>query len=140
MNGDDTSVFLAPNLPLYAARNGLLENYAGAGYNLTELAGAEVTAIEGQSPWNYLDNVAGPDGGVYQDPEQRLNFQFASYSIFDGGFGLLPGEFTQTSSFDKDNITLTVKSADGKEMDVTSPWLGRYQGTEAWNFSSGEEL
>ena len=140
MNGDDTSVFLAPNLPLYAAQNGLLDSYAGAGYNLTELAGAEVTAIEGQSPWKYLDDVAGPNGGVYQDPEQRLNFQFASYSIVNGGFGLLAGQFTQTSCFDKDNITLTVKSANGQEIDVTSPWIGSYEGREAWNFTSGEEL
>jgi len=140
MNGDDTSIFLAPNLPLYAAQNDLFDSYAGAGYNLTELAGAEVTAIEGQSPWDYLDNVAGPNAGSYQDREQRLNNQFASYTVFEGGFALQPGYFTQTACFDKDNITLTVKQADGKETDVTSPWIGKYGGRQAWNFSSGEEL
>jgi hypothetical protein len=139
LEGDSTSIFLAPNLPMYAERNGLLESYARIGYNLTQLAGAEVTSIEGQSPWDYLDLDAGVESGTYQDPEQRLNDQFASYTTLAGGFALQPGQFTQTTSFDKDDIIITVE-LDGKKVDVTIPWLGIYAGKEAWSFTSGEAL
>lgn len=140
MDGDDTSIHLAPNLPIYAGRNNLTETYTSAGYDLAKLAGVKVTAIEGQSPWDYLDNTAGVESGTYQDPEQRLNNQFASYSVLSGGFALQPGQFSQTTSFNNDTITMTVQMADGKEVDVVSPWLGRYGGKEPWSFASGEEL
>jgi hypothetical protein len=139
LDGDSTSIFLAPNLPIYAERNGLLESYARIGYNLTQLAGAKVTSIEGQSPWVYLDTVAGLESGTYQDPEQRLNYQFASYTTLAGGFALQPQQFTQTTSFDSDDITITVE-LDGETVDVKTPWLGIYAGKEAWSFTSGEAL
>jgi hypothetical protein len=140
MDGDDTSIFLAPNLPIYAGRNNLTDTYTSAGYDLASLAGSKVSAIEGQSPWDYLDKIAGVESGTYQDPEQRLNNQFASYTVLSGGFALQPGQFSQTTSFGKDEITITVQTADGKEVDVVSPWLGRYEGEQPWNFASGEEL
>lgn len=136
----ETGVYLAPNLPLFAAQNGLEQSFTSAGYNLSRLAGTEITAIEGQSPWDYLDQVAGPASGNYQDPEQRLNFQFASLSAFYGGVGINAGRFTQTSSFDKDNITLSIKTTSGEEMDMVSPWLTSYGGKGGWSFQSGEEL
>jgi hypothetical protein len=139
LDGDSNSIFLAPNLPMYAERNGLLESYARIGYNLTQLAGAKVTSIEDQSPWDYLDLVAGVESGTYQDPEQRLNHQFVSYTTLAGGFALQPGQFTQTTSFDKDDITITVE-LDGKKVDVKIPWLGIYAGKESWSFTSGEAL
>jgi hypothetical protein len=139
LDGDETSIFLAPNLPIYAERNGLTESYAGLGYNLTQLAGAKVVSIEDQSPWEYLDNVAGVESGTYQDREQRLNNQFASYTTLAGGFALQPGQFTQTTSFDQDQITITVL-VDGKQTEVKTPWLGVYAGKQPWNFSSGEAL
>jgi hypothetical protein len=124
---------------MYAERNNLLESYARIGYNLTQLAGAKVITIGGQSPWDYLDLVAGMESGTYQDPEQRLNDQFASYTTLAGGLALQPGQFTQTTSFDKDDITITVE-LDGKKVDVKIPWLGSYVGKEAWTFTSGEAL
>jgi hypothetical protein len=45
LDGESTSIFLAPNLPMYAERDGLLESYARIGYNLTQLAGAKVISI-----------------------------------------------------------------------------------------------
>jgi hypothetical protein len=139
LDGDSTSIFLAPNLPMYAERNNLLDSYARIGYNLTQLAGAKVITIGGQSPWDYLDLVAGVESGTYQDPEQRLNYQFASYMTLAGGFALQPGQFTQTTSFEKDDIVITVE-LDGKKVDVKIPWLGSYVGKEAWSFTSGEAL
>lgn len=139
MDEDKTSIFLAPNLPIYASSNGVLESYARIGYNLTQLAGAKVISIEGQLPWEYLDNVAGVESGTYQDPEQRLNNQFASYTTLAGGFTIQPGQFTQTTSFDDDDITMTVE-LDGKKVDVKTPWLGIYAGKEPWSFTSGEAL
>jgi hypothetical protein len=139
LDGDSTSIFLAPNLPMYAERNGLLESYARIGYNLTQLAGAKVITIGGQSPWDYLDLVAGMESGTYQDPEQRLNYQIASSTTLAGGFALQPGQFTQTTSFDSDDITITVE-LDGKKVDIKIPWLGIYVGKEAWSFTSGEAL
>lgn len=138
--GDDTAIYLAPNLPLYAGQNGLLDAFSTIGYNLSELAGAQVMAIEGQSPWDYLDQVAGPASGTYQDPEQRVNYQLASYTSIFGGLGIAPGQFAQTTSFDKDNITLSVKTVDGQETDIVSPWLSTYQSKDGWQFQSGEEL
>lgn len=137
---EGTAVYLAPNLPIYAAQNGLSEAFVSLGYNLTHLAGAEVTTIEGQSPWDYLDHVAGPAVGTYQDPIQRLNSLMASYSSFFGGFGINPGHFTQTTSLEKDNITLSVRMQDGEELEVVSPWLTTYMSKEGWRFESGEAL
>jgi hypothetical protein len=127
-------------LPLFAGQNGLLEAFAANGYNLSELAGAQVISIEGKSPWDYLDQVSGPEGGLYQDPEQRLNYQVASYTSFYGGIGLNPGHFTQTLSFDKDDVKLSVKTVNGQEVDITSPWLTTYRSRNPWSFQSGEEL
>lgn len=138
-NGE-TAIHLAPNLPIFAAQNGLLDTFATNGYNLSDLAGAKVISIESQSPWDYLDKVSGPAGGLYQDPEQRLNFQLASYTSIYGGVGLNPGQFTQTVSFDKDELKLSVKTLSGQEVDVASPWLTTYRNRDGWSFQSGEEL
>lgn len=141
-NGDDgqTAIYLAPNLPIYAGQNGLSDDFASNGFNLSDLAGAQVLSIEGKSPWDYLDQVSGVEGGQFQDPEQRLNYQFASYTSIYGGVGIIPGDFTQTTSFDKDEVKMTVKTSSGQEMDISSPWLSTYRGGGGWNFQSGEEL
>lgn len=97
-------------------------------------------SIEGQSPWEYLDQVSGVEGGQYQDPEQRLNYQLASYTSIYGGVGLNPGHFTQTLSFDKDEVKMSVKTVSGQEVDIASPWLTTYRSREGWRFNSGEEL
>jgi hypothetical protein len=79
------------------------------------------------------------ESGTYQDPEQRLNNQFVSYTTLAGGFALQPGQFTQTTSFDNDDITITVE-LDGKKVDVSTPWLGIFAGKEPWSFTSSEAL
>jgi hypothetical protein len=140
VDGDDTSIFLAPNLPLFASQAGFLETYQSLGYNLTELAGAKVTKIEGQSPWEYLDDVAGPAFGGYQDKEQRLNAQFATYTTSLGAFTLRLGGFASARSPpERNNITLEVQTNDG-EMEVTVPWLSAYNGRQAFSYESGEQL
>jgi hypothetical protein len=139
-DGNQTSVFLAPNLPLYAAQSNLTDVFTNLGYDLPRLAGAKVTAIGGQPPWEYLDKVAGVASGTYQDPEQRLNYQFASYTTVIGGFSLQPGQFALARNFDADNITITVETENGGERELLSPWFGSYIGTQPWEFTSGEAL
>jgi len=141
MDGDDTAIFLAPNLPLYATANGLAEQYKSLGYDLTELAGLKVTKIEGLAPYAYLDDVAGPVYGGYQDKEQRLNAQFASYTSKLGAFTLQLGGFAQSRVLpEKNNVTLTVQMKDGQEKDISSPWLTTYNGRQPWSFKTGQEL
>jgi hypothetical protein len=45
--------------------------------NITQLAGARVTKIDGQDVWTRLEGLA-DQAGVYQDKQQRLNSLFAS--------------------------------------------------------------
>ena len=108
-------IYLAPDLPVHAAEQGIEDFYVQNCIDVEALADAKVTNIAGQSACNCLNNVGVPTASTYQDPDQRLNYLLASYTADGNGgaFGRAPGHFVNTRSLDSNNITLGVKTQDG---------------------------
>ena len=117
--------------------------YESLGIDTTSLAGAKVNSIDGQDVWTYLEQVAIPSAGVYQDPAQRLNSLFVSMTA-DGTFGTVgktPGIFTLALFLpDRDNVTLGVTNLDGNQTNVVVPWLTSTLVPASLSFSSGSEF
>lgn len=144
-DSDVANIYLPPDLPIYAEGQGssIVQLYNQLGLNTPYLAGAQVRSIEGQDVWEYLEKVAVPSAGVYQDAAQRLNSLFVSMTAdgTSGTIGKTPGRFTLTSFLpDKDNITLSVTTRDGNETDIVVPWVTGISTDIPFTWNSGAEL
>lgn len=107
---------------------------------MASLAGAQVLQIEGKAAWDYIEQDKLPVTGVYTDKQQRLNSVFASYAAEGGVWARVPGRFTSTRDWTKNNLTMVVKTTAGATQEVVIPWVVRYASTSAWNYTSGESL
>lgn len=134
----DIGIYLVPDLPTFARVIGLEDLYERLGLNTSQLAGARVLSINGQSAWNFLE---GPDSsriGTYQDPAQRLNVLLASYTANNGVFQRFSGDFTVTRDLRSNNITLVVETSGRQQRTIVVPWITRW--TQPWNYASGMDL
>ncbi|EIW70658.1 hypothetical protein TREMEDRAFT_61166 [Tremella mesenterica DSM 1558] len=133
-------VYIPPDLSVYLEGFNATSIYSTLGLDADELASAQVLEIEGLDALDYLVDVAVPQAGVFQDPAQRLNYQFAGITGRNGIFDRSAGHFTTTLTLEKDNITMTVKTLKGDVVNLTLPYLIRWNSAVPFNFSSGEEF
>ena len=71
------SIYIAPDISPFARAYRSIDSEFYAGLDVSTLAGARVTKIEGVDVWDRMDELA-QSAGVYQDIQQRLNSLFAS--------------------------------------------------------------
>lgn len=134
------SIYIVPDVARFVNTTGFNLIYADAGINVAGLAGAQVLSIEGKPAWDYIEQDKLPVTGVYLDKQQRLNSVFASYAADGGVWGRVPGRFTSTRDWTKNNLTMTVKTTAGQTQDLVIPWVVRYASRSTWNYTSGEAL
>jgi hypothetical protein len=141
-SGESTtpSIYVVPDVARFVNATGFDEIYANAGINVANLAGAQVLSIEGKAAWDYIEQDKLPVTGTYTDKQQRLNSVFASYAVDGGVWGRIPGKFTSTRDWTKNNLTMSVKTTAGNTETVVIPWVVRYASQSNWNYTTGEAL
>lgn len=134
------NIFVVPDVANFVSDAGFTTLYSNAGIDVAGLAGAQVVSIEGKPAWDYLEQDKLPVTGVYTDRQQRLNSVFASYQSEGGRWSRIPGRFTSTRDWSKNNLTMTVQTAAGATREIVIPWVVRWNGRSNWSYSTGEGL
>ncbi|KAJ9127060.1 hypothetical protein QFC24_001293 [Naganishia onofrii] len=107
--------------------------YQDKGINITRLAGAEVTSIEGQDPYAYVSQIASNYTGNYLDHGIRENSVYSSYRYTGGKWGQRLGDFAGpiVPSYPKYEITVTLVPTDTKKPEtVTIPYVSTFLGKD----------
>ncbi|KAI8613920.1 hypothetical protein BC830DRAFT_427525 [Chytriomyces sp. MP71] len=95
---------------------------------------AQVTAINGDDPVDFLQSLADTQYGIAHAPETRFNYIFPSYA----GINVTNSKFSFTDRFpESDSITYTLKISTGSAVNVSVPWAALLPNeTAATGFSS----
>ncbi|KAF5323124.1 hypothetical protein D9611_009260 [Ephemerocybe angulata] len=125
-------VFIAPNSVELVSLLG--EAYYGyydsIGFDWKRLAGAQVLAIEGADPYDYVDRVADWQTGNYLDHGVRVNSVFTSYRISGGQFSQRLGDLAGPVDISTADLTFKILFPTTTEPeDVTIPYYANMIGT-----------
>ncbi|KAG7095916.1 hypothetical protein E1B28_006600 [Marasmius oreades] len=98
-------------------------------FNWKRLAGAQVLAIEGQDPYDYVDFIAKTVSGNYLDHGVRVNSVLSSYRIASGDYSQRLGDLAGPSGVQRTSLTFQLVPLDtGKAETVTVPYLAAFLG------------
>ncbi|KAL0578818.1 hypothetical protein V5O48_003186 [Marasmius crinis-equi] len=125
------AVYVAPDAVEFISLLG--REYTGyfdsIGFNWTRLAGAKVTAIEDQDPYDYVDFIAKTVSGNYLDHGVRVNSVFSSYRIAAGDFSQRLGDLAGPSGVQRTSLKMRLIPLDTQtEETVTVPYLANFLG------------
>lgn len=83
--------------------------YDSIGFDWKRLAGAQVLAIEGVDPYDYVDRVADWQSGNYLDHNIRVNSVFSSYRLLNGGYSQRFGDLAGPVDISTADYTFRIK-------------------------------
>ncbi|KAJ2923433.1 hypothetical protein H1R20_g13665, partial [Candolleomyces eurysporus] len=124
-------VYIAPNSDELVALLGTTYTgyYDSIGFDWKRLAGAQVLAIEGADPYDYIDRVADWQVGNYLDHNIRVNSVFTSYRIAAGSWSQRVGDFAGPVDISTADLTFKLLFANTTEPeDVTIPYYANLIG------------
>lgn len=112
-----------------------LLNTLSPGFNLTRLAGARITSIEGQAPYDYVDKIASTEVGAFLDHGIRVNGALSYYRISGGQYSQRWGTLSGPSSVFRDSLKVTlIPVGETKPLALNIPYIASYAGS---NFTDG---
>ncbi|KAL7411300.1 hypothetical protein BDY24DRAFT_443200 [Mrakia frigida] len=121
-------IFIAPDAVELTAALGFTKIYKDQfKVDVSKLAGMEVTRIDGKDPWDYIDNIADTETGIYQDRNVRRSATLSSYAADGAASGNTwyrsIGALARPSFPTRDNVTYEVLLASGKKENLTVPYF-----------------
>lgn len=141
-NTNETTIYVAPNLSeLWDAEDVARQWSERYGNNYTELEGARVIQIDGQSPMDNLLEVA-DNVPLTMDRNVALNVLFAGPYVSNGQYGMGRGLFRgykRKQDRSPDVSTLEIETAAGVVKTITIPWVSKYF-PGVFNSTSGADL
>ncbi|KAL0065781.1 hypothetical protein AAF712_007269 [Marasmius tenuissimus] len=129
-NGEQ-AIYVAPDAVEFISLLG--DEYTGyfesIGFNWARLAGAKVTAIEDQDPYDYVDFIAKTVSGNFLDHGVRVNSVFSNYRIANADYSQRLGDLAGPTGVERTSLKLKLIPLDTKvEETVTVPYLARFLG------------
>jgi hypothetical protein len=124
-------VFIAPNSVelIELLGEGYYGYYDSINFDWRRLAGAEVLAIEGVDPYDYVTRVADWQSGNYLDQNIRINSVFTSYRIVNGGYSQRFGDLAGPVDVSAADLTFKIKFPNAPEPeDVVIPYYSNLIG------------
>ncbi|KAL1729351.1 hypothetical protein EV714DRAFT_285013 [Schizophyllum commune] len=134
----DPEIFVAPDSVEFISLLGTnyTDYFDDIGFDWKRLAGAKVTSIEGQDPWDYVDYLAKTISGNYLDHGVRVNSVFTSYRISSNDFSQRFGDFAGPTGVAKTSVKISAIPTDsGKEETFDVPYYANLVGN---NFTDSE--
>ncbi|KAJ8083189.1 hypothetical protein PM082_009058 [Marasmius tenuissimus] len=127
----EQAIYVAPDAVEFISLLG--DEYTGyfesIGFDWTRLAGAKVTAIEDQDPYDYVDFIAKTVSGNYLDHGVRVNSVFSSYRISNGDYSQRLGDLAGPTGVQRTSLKIKLIPLDTKaEETVTVPYLANFLG------------
>ncbi|KAJ3829498.1 hypothetical protein F5880DRAFT_1470491 [Lentinula raphanica] len=99
------------------------------GFDWQRLAGAQVTAIEGQDPYDYADFVADTVSGNFLDHGVRVNSAFSSYRISGTDFSQRLGDIAGPTGVKQTSLDVTLITVNSTtEETVSIPYIASFLG------------
>ena len=99
------------------------------GFNITRLAGARITSIEGQAPYDYVDKVASTEVGTFLDHGVRVNEALSSYRISGGQYSQRWGALAGPINVLRDSLKVTlIPVGETKPLALNVPYLATLNG------------
>lgn len=124
-------VYIAPNSVelITLMGTGFTGYYDSIGFDWKRLAGAQVLAIEGVGPYDYVSRIADWQVGNYLDHNIRVNSVFTSYRIAGGGYSQRFGEIAGPVDVSTADLTFKLLFAGATEPeDVLIPYYANFIG------------
>ncbi|KAL1747769.1 hypothetical protein HDZ31DRAFT_60946 [Schizophyllum fasciatum] len=127
----DPEIFVAPDSVEFITLLGT--NYTSyfdsIGFDWKRLAGAKVTSIEGQDPWDYVDYLASTISGNYLDHGVRVNSVFTSYRVSSNDFSQRFGDFAGPTGVARTSVKISAIPTDtGEEETFDVPYYANLVG------------
>ncbi|KAF5339039.1 hypothetical protein D9758_014119 [Tetrapyrgos nigripes] len=108
------------------------------GFDWRRLAGAQVTEIEGQAPYDYVDFIAKTVSGNYLDHGVRVNSVFSSYRISGTNFSQRLGDLAGPTGVKQTSLNVKLIVANSTEEETLDiPFLANFLGT---NFTDAQSF
>ncbi|ESK91666.1 peptidase s41 family protein [Moniliophthora roreri MCA 2997] len=126
-------VYIAPDAVEFISLLG--SEYTGffdsIGFDWKRLAGAKVTSIEDQDPYDYVDFIARTVSGNYLDHGVRVNSVFSSYRISANTYSQRLGDLAGPSGVQRTSLKFKLIPVNStQEETVTVPYLASFLGNQ----------
>ena len=110
-----------------------LLNTVSPGFNVTRLAGARITSIEGQAPYDYVDKIASTEVGGFLDHGIRVSGALSRsyYRISGGQYSQRWGALAGPSGVFRDSLKVTlIPVGENKPLALDIPYIASFTGND----------